>query len=140
MTSGPGSTSADSQSHPHVPRVRRLAASDVMTVQRASSLIEELGARLDEELGRESRPGERLRLLRETTNRITRAANDAIHAYARGRASVERELRRAGGDTELARRTRDELRSARVELLRVLAIANSRYPTPEAPSDEDEES
>jgi hypothetical protein len=97
-------------------------------MRRAIALIEDLGADLDRRLPDESRASERLRLLRETTNRITRAANDAIQAYGRGRRTVTAELAREGRRGEAALRTQTELKTARADLLRAIARAQRRYP------------
>jgi hypothetical protein len=123
--------------HPRVPQGRsRIAGHDVLAVERAAALIDDLGAELDLRLTREPRAGERLRMLRETTNRITRAANDAIHAYARGRRALEAELKRRDGNGEAALATRARLRAARLDVLRALDAANRRYPTTAPPPSE----
>jgi hypothetical protein len=116
-------------SHPRVPGGRiRTGGSDLLVIQRATQLIQDLGADLDRRLTRETRPTERMRMLRETTNRITRSANDAIHAYGRARKAVAVQLDRSDGRAEEALAMRDRLRSARLELLRALSDANHRYP------------
>jgi len=113
-----------------VPQGRsRLAGLDLVAVQRATTLIDDLGADLDRELAREARETERLRMLRETTNRITRAANDAIQAYGRARRTLKTELERRDGNTEAALAMQARLRSARLDLLRALQSANRRYPS-----------
>ena len=113
-----------------VPQGRsRLAGLDLVAVQRATTLIEDLGADLDRQLAREARESERLRMLRETTNRITRAANDAIQAYGRARRTLNAELERRDGNTEAALAMQARLRSARQDLLRALHSANRRYPS-----------
>lgn len=115
--------------HPRVPRGRsRIGDSELLVIERARALIEDLEAELERELGHEARPAERLRLLRETTNRITRTANDAIRAYDKARRAVEAELERNGPNAEAALATRVRLRAARLELLRALEVAGRRYP------------
>lgn len=104
---------------------------DLRMVQRASVIITELGRDLDRQLTVERRPEERLRMLRETTNRITRTANDAVHAYRRASRAVDIELAKANGDTAAAREMRIRLNDARAEVLRVLEIAGGRYPAPD---------
>ena len=119
-----------------VPQGRnRLAGLDLLAVQRATTLIDDLGADLDRQLMREARESERLRMLRETTNRITRAANDAIQAYGRARRTLNTELERRGGNTEAALAMQVRLRSARKDLLRALHSANRRYPSATAEAD-----
>ena len=119
-----------------VPQGRnRLAGLDLLAVQRATTLIDDLGADLDRQLMREARESERLRMLRETTNRITRAANDAIQAYGRARRTLNTELERRGGNTEAALAMQARLRSARKDLLRALHSANRRYPSVTAEAD-----
>jgi len=120
-----------------VPQGRnRLAGLDLLAVQRATTLIDDLGADLDRQLMREARESERLRMLRETTNRITRAANDAIQAYGRARRTLNTELDRRGGNTEAALAMQARLRAARKDLLRALHSANRRYPSATAEADD----
>lgn len=104
---------------------RRVA--DLRTVQHATALIEELNASLERVLLKEARPGERMRMLRETTNQVTRAANDAIQAYRRARATVEAELELPHGDLEGAQEMRILLDQARADLLAALDLASRRY-------------
>jgi hypothetical protein len=106
-----------------------IGGAELRTIHRATSLVEELGADLDRRLAIELRATERLRLLRETTNRITRAANDAIDAYRAGDRAVTRHLAREEPNraTE-ALATRARLSAAKVELLRALEVAAQRYP------------
>ena len=115
---------------PNHPRVSaggsRIARSDLLIMERARALIDDLGADLDRRLLTERRPAERLRLLRETTNQITRTANDAVQAYVRGRRSVDARLER-DADAPEAATMRDRLREARVELLEALERAKRRY-------------
>jgi hypothetical protein len=119
-----------------VPQGRnRLAGLDLLAIQRATTLIDDLGADLDRQLMGEARESERLRMLRETTNRITRAANDAIQAYGRARRTLNTELERRGGNTEAALAMQARLRSARKDLLRALKSANRRYPAATAEAD-----
>jgi hypothetical protein len=114
--------------HPRVPGDRRVAGSDLLILRRARALIDELGADLDARLGDDIGESERLQLLRAATNRITRAANDAIAAYRRGQRSVTAALGRAGGEDAAALGMRQELQTARLELLRALDHAGRRYP------------
>ena len=106
-------------------------ARDVLIVQRAAPLIEDLGADLDRQLQLERRPAERLRLLRETTNRITRTANDAVHAYQRASRAVAAELAKPNGNLAGAQETRRKLSAGRAEVLRVLERAQRHYPATE---------
>src|SRR5256885_16366177 len=62
--------------------------------QQASATILGLGAALDAQLLKEQRPTERMRMLRETTNRIVRTANDAAQAYSRASRAITAELER----------------------------------------------
>lgn len=112
------------------PPARRslVRAADLRVLQRASASIRELGAELDARLDREARPHERLRLLRETTYRITRTANDAVLAYQRASRAVVAELARPNADEAAALAVRTELHAARAELLAVLDVAAQRYP------------
>ena len=111
---------------------------DLQKVQRSAALIETLNASLDREMAAATRPEERLRLLREATNQITRAANDAIQAYRRVAEAVRVELERQGGEGDAALEMRQALAGARADLLRVLGVASQRYPwaKPWMPSDE----
>jgi hypothetical protein len=106
----------------------RAAVLDISLVEHAAPLITELGADLDRQLHRELRTTERLRLLREATNRITRTANDAVHAYRRARRSLDAELQRTNADVDGVRRLEERLTTARANVLRALDEANSRYP------------
>lgn len=101
-------------------------------VQRASGMVNELGVDLDRQLQNEARPAERLRLLRETTNRITRIANDAVNAYARASRVVRVEQAGQNANLAAANHMRELLDTARVEFLEVLAVAQRRYPWAEA--------
>ncbi|HET9416443.1 MAG TPA: hypothetical protein VFP30_02785 [Candidatus Limnocylindria bacterium] len=107
---------------------RRVGGSDVLLIERASALIEELGAELDMQLRTEGREGERLRLLRATTNRITRTANDAIHAYGRARRAIDAAIERDDANRADALAMRRRLQVARKQLLGTLAVASERYP------------
>jgi hypothetical protein len=100
---------------------------DVRAVQRASASIVDIGSALDRRQRDERRPAERLRMLREATNQITRTANDAIQAYRRASATVHAELALPEGDHEAARAMRLELEAGRSELLRVLDVTSGRY-------------
>jgi hypothetical protein len=107
----------------------------VRVVQRASASIEDLGADLDRQLERERRPAERMRMLRETTNQITRVANDAAHAYRRASRAVSTELAKPNPNIAAARQTRAILDAGRSDLLRVLEVARRRYPWTDADDD-----
>ncbi len=100
-------------------------------MERACSMIAELGSELDQRLVSERQPAEQLRLLRSTTNRITRTANDAIQAYIRARRAVNAEVERDTARAEDALVMRGLLQAARLELLRQLDVASARY-TPKA--------
>jgi histone H3/H4 len=101
---------------------------DLRTVQGASATITELGRELDRQFESERRSAERIRLLRETTNQITRVANDAVHAYRRATRAVTAELAKPGGDAAAANEMRTLLTEARRDVLRVLDAARQRYP------------
>jgi hypothetical protein len=129
-----------SPSHPRVPRGRsRVGGYDLLVIQRAIALIDDLGSDLDRQLVAEPRPTERIRLLRETTNRITRTANDAVHAYARARRAINAQLARGdgSGNAEAALAMRAELHAARLELLHALEVAGRRYPWTDALGSDD---
>ncbi|MGH2356958.1 MAG: hypothetical protein ACRDGJ_02965 [Candidatus Limnocylindria bacterium] len=96
-------------------------------VQRATASIADLNDALDRRLLDEQRPSERLRMLRETTNQITRTANDAIQAYRRARAAIDAELQIPGGDRSQARQMGLKLDSARDDVLRALELTSRRY-------------
>lgn len=116
-----------------------MRTADLRVVQRASVLIGELGAEFDARLIHESRPRERLWMLREFTNRITRTANDAINAYQRASRTLSVELARPNADVAAAHAMRAQLHAARGELLMVLDNARHRYPPRErAVEDADE--
>ncbi len=102
---------------------------DLAMVERASGLISELGVELDRRLQQENRPTYRMRMLRETTNRITRIANDAVQAFSRANRTVRAELDREDGDTERAESMRIRLETSRREVLAALAVASERYDT-----------
>ena len=72
-------------------------------------------------------------MLRETTNRITRTANDAVHAYRRASRAIEVELAKPDGDADAAHEMRTRLNDARSEVLRVIETASARYPSPSDP-------
>jgi hypothetical protein len=116
--------------HPRVPQGRsRIAGYELLAVQRATTLIDDLGTELDRKLRSEGRETERLRMLRETTNRITRAANDAIQAYGKARRALNAEVERGTGNVDAAIAMQARLRSARLDLLRALNSADRRYPS-----------
>ena len=100
---------------------------DVLSVERAAHEIATLGKDLDRRLEGESRPSERLRMIRETTNQITRVANDAINAYGRVSRAVRAEERRPEPDLAAARAMRSRLDAARAAVLAVLDEARGRY-------------
>lgn len=134
---GRGTVIGSTGSLPRAPNRLSMRRADVLLVQRASEEIETLGDDLDRRLQRESRPAERLRMIRETTNQITRVANDAIHAYGRASRAVRAEEQRADADLGAARDMRTRLDEARASVLSVLDVASRRYqPSPEPPTDE----
>ena len=96
-------------------------------VERAAASVIEMNDSLDRLLATEQRPSERLRMLRETTNQITRAANDAIQAYRRARAAVDAELAMATGAHEQAEQMRLSLVTGRAALLAALQETSHRY-------------
>jgi hypothetical protein len=102
---------------------------DLLLIQQTPALLEDYARTLDMRLADEQRPEERMRMLREATNQITRSANDAIQAYRRARASVNAELEMPDGDHEHARRMSADLDLARADVLAALEVANRRYPT-----------
>src|SRR5204863_3692120 len=112
---------------------------DVTLLQSTSGVIADLGVQLDTQLATENRPAERMRMLRETTNRITRAANDAVAAYARTSRALKEELARPNADVDAANAIRVRIDAARRDVLRALDEAKQRYPSVEEPmSDEPE--
>lgn len=113
---------------------------DIRVVQDASVAITELRETLDRRLLSEHRESERLRMLRETTNQVTRTANDAIQAYVRLRAALSTEIERPEGDHEAAIEMQRLLREARAEVLKAIETMNERYAWGYAqPDDEAEE-
>jgi hypothetical protein len=120
---------------PRSPGRIALRTNDLAIVQRASAVITELGRDLDSQLAAEPRPTERMRMLRETTNRITRTANDAIQAYRRASRAVAAELERPKANHAAASDMSVRLEAARREMLRVLEVAGSRYPWTDEPTD-----
>jgi hypothetical protein len=127
MASSGGVVSPPAQ--PRVLRGRnRVGEPELVLVRRARLLIDDLGADLDRQLEAETEADERVRLLREATVRITRAANDAIQAYQKGRRAVNAELERAKANREMALAMRASLQAARLELLQALQAAGRRYP------------
>lgn len=83
---------------------------------------------LDRQLLAETRAAERMRILRQATGQITRAANDAIQAYRRVTAGLEAELKRADTDPAEAAAMERALSDARQEMLNALEVASQRYP------------
>ncbi|HEX5039763.1 MAG TPA: hypothetical protein VFW95_06495 [Candidatus Limnocylindria bacterium] len=115
--------------HPRTPRGRaRAGGYELLEVQRATELIEDIGSDLDRQLRLETHEPERLRLLREATNRITRTANDAIRAYAKGQRAIKAQLARTDEDAEAVLAMQRSLQGARLDLLRALRQAERRYP------------
>ncbi|HEX2193756.1 MAG TPA: hypothetical protein VHK63_02200 [Candidatus Limnocylindria bacterium] len=110
------------------PRSWNAPRRELLAVTRATSLIIELGSELDARLSTEMRETERMRLLRATTNQITRAANDGVQAYVRATRAVAAEIARPHGDRRGAQRMRHELLAARAQLLTALNLAAGRYP------------
>jgi hypothetical protein len=108
---------------------------DVLLLQQAPSVIADLTRTLDQRLAKEERPAERMRMLREATNQITRTANDAIQAYRRARASVDAELKMPDGDHVHAKRMGAQLEIARKDVLAALETTSHRYPSVEDPKD-----
>jgi hypothetical protein len=115
----------------------KMRRADVLIVERASVEIASLGTDLDRRLEAEARPKERLRMIRETTNQITRVANDAINAYVRASRAVRAEELRAEPDLVAANAMRTRLNAARAAVLSVLDEAQGRYaslPSVEVPT------
>jgi hypothetical protein len=108
---------------------RRLASRhrDLQLVQRATPAINEIRTSLNWLLVREMRAAERLRMLREATNRITRTANDAIQAYRRVKATLAVEIERPDGNRDRARSMLGQLHAARSEMLATLEEASRQY-------------
>ena len=110
-------------------RLSRRSSGDLRVIRRATTRIEEVSAALDRQLQAELRPDEQVRLLRQATSQITRAANDAIQAYRRvtdGPAGGECSAR-----TQIRPRRRawtQTLATARSEMLEALDVASRRYP------------
>jgi hypothetical protein len=100
---------------------------DLQLLQRAPGSIADLIEILDRRLAEEQRPEERLRMLREATNQITRTANDAIQAYRRARAAVTAELEMPDGDQPHARKMSAQLDLARADVLEALEQTSHRY-------------
>ena len=115
-----------------------LRRNDLEIVESASTTIADLGVELDRHLAKERRPSERMRMLREATNRITRTANDAVHAYRRASRAIKTELERPDANVETAERMRKRLDAARAKVLKALAVANERYPQGESEPTADE--
>ena len=111
---------------------------DIRVVQDASVAITELRETLDKRLLSEHRESERLRMLRETTNQVTRTANDAIQAYVRLRSALSTEIERPEGDHEAAIEMQGLLREARAEVLKAIETMNERYAWGYAQPDADE--
>ena len=101
---------------------------DLGVVQHASGIILELGTALDARLLTEQRPAERMRMLRETTNRIVRTANDAAQAYSRASRAITAELERPNSDPAPAQAMRLRLDAARLAVMSALEVASRRYP------------
>ena len=69
-----------------------------------------------------------MRLLREATYQITRAANDGIQAYRRVAETVRRELEMERGDRSGAEGMNAILQEAKTDLLGALDESSRRYP------------
>jgi hypothetical protein len=102
---------------------------DLLLLQQAPATIADFTRTLDQRLANEERPAERMRMLREATNQITRTANDAIQAYHRARASVNAELAMEEGDRVHAERMGVQLELARKDVLAALETTRHRYPS-----------
>ena len=109
-------------------RLSRRSAGDLRVIRRATTRIEEVSAALDRQLQAEPRPDEQVRLLRQATSQITRAANDAIQAYRRVTDGLEQERQRKETDPSEAARMAQSLSQARSEMLEALDVASRRYP------------
>ena len=109
-------------------RLSRRSANDLGIIRRATTRIEEQRHVLDRELLAEPRAAERMRILRQATGQITRAANDAIQAYRRVTAGLQAELDRADTDPSEAAAVERTLFDARQEMLDALEVASQRYP------------
>jgi hypothetical protein len=101
---------------------------DLRTVQHVAARIEAFNATLDAQIAATTRPEERLLRLRDATNQITRAANDAIQAYRRVASSIREELAAEHGDKAAAEVMQRHLQRARADMIRVLEVASRRYP------------
>jgi hypothetical protein len=123
-------------------RLSRRSSGDLRIIRRATTRIEEVSASLDRQLLAELRPDEQVRLLRQATGQITRAANDAIQAYRRVTEGLNQESQRGDTDPSEAERMARTLAAARSEMLEALDVASRRYPwaKPWRPSDEPEAS
>ena len=109
-------------------RLSRRSSGDLRVIRRATTRIEEVSAALDRQLLAELRPDEQVRLLRQATSQITRAANDAIQAYRRVTEGLQAESQRSDTDPSEAERMAQTLASARSEMLTALDVASRRYP------------
>jgi hypothetical protein len=109
-------------------RLSRRSSGDLRVIRRATTRIEEVSAALDRQLQAEPRPDEQVRLLRQATSQITRAANDAIQAYRRVTDGLEQERQRSETDPSEAARMAQSLATARSEMLEALDVASRRYP------------
>jgi len=109
-------------------RLSRRSSGDLRVIRRATTRIEEVSAALDRQLLAELRPDEQVRLLRQATSQITRAANDAIQAYRRVTEGLQAEGQRSDTDPSEAARMAETLSTARAEMLEALEVASRRYP------------
>lgn len=109
-------------------RLSRRSSGDLRVIRRATTRIEEVSAALDRQLQAELRPDEQVRLLRQATSQITRAANDAIQAYRRVTEGLQAETQRSDTDPSEAARMAQTLSTARSEMLEALDVASRRYP------------
>ena len=101
---------------------------DLRLVQRAAADVRALNTSLDERLAAAEREEDRMRLLREATYQITRAANDGIQAYRRVSETVRRELEMDKGDRSGAEHMNAILQEAKADLLGALDESSRRYP------------
>ena len=109
-------------------RLNRRSAADMRVIRSATRHIEELTANLDRQLSADARPEEQMLHLRQATGQITRAANDAVHAYRRVSGALRAEAAHPEVDAEEIEQARRELAKVRQVMLDVLKSASHRYP------------
>jgi len=109
-------------------RLSRRSSGDLRAIRGATTRIRELSTALDRQMLAEARPEEQVRLLRQATSQITRAANDAVQAYRRVSEGLRAESEREDTDPAEAARTAQALSEARSEMLSALEVASKRYP------------